>query len=174
MKLLIGDFEIHSLKLTAEAPLKNGWLGDEPFILMLSAYFQGRTVGFRDGTFLYDRMLLHICWHYCWCNSSCLSIVFLTNLVFSWSSLGVLLACYQYEWLWSKPFESLTIGKKTRNYCNGGKQSMSHVTVEQESHLLYHQSEKGDVVLHFQQVIMIPSKIEWYLTLYHLMLLEKV
>lgn len=51
---------------------------------------------------------------------------------------------------------------------------MSHVTVEQESQLLYHQSEKGDVVLHFQQVIMIPSKIKWYLTLYHLMLLEKV
>ena len=37
-----------SLKLALKAP-ENGWLGDDPFILGPSAYFQGRTVSFREG-----------------------------------------------------------------------------------------------------------------------------
>ncbi len=45
-ELLLGN-ELHSLKLTAKAP-KNGWL--EYYSPIGEAYFQGRTVSFREST----------------------------------------------------------------------------------------------------------------------------
>ena len=42
------DTNLPSLKLTAKAPT-HGWLEYDPFLLGKTAYFQGRTVSFREG-----------------------------------------------------------------------------------------------------------------------------